>query len=125
MAFFAFSDKTRFRLTAFLLGIALLALAGCGGDPGADLVGEWSQTEGQNPGTKLILRADGTGKLEVPDSMNHQIDAWAVETNRQVKFRVFSDELMGEFVVRGGALELTRVESYEEFNGLYRRISDN
>jgi len=107
-------------LRAALVATAVLLLAGCG-DPAAKLVGTWTQFEGNRPETRLILRDDGTGKLEVPGGVNYQLDEWLVESDRHLRFRIFDQDVLVRFVRNDDLLELSRVEAFDAVNGTYRR----
>lgn len=102
------------------LALVLCVVGGCA-DPAAELVGSWRQVDGSRPGTRLILQADGTGKLEIPGSVNYQLDGWQVETDNQLLLRVFDESFRVRFVHNENSLEISRAEAFDAVNGTYRR----
>ena len=103
------------------LAFIVLLLGGCS-DPTEQLVGQWVQTEGSRPQTRLIFRPDGTGKMEVQGGVNYQLDAWEVESERHLKFRIYNQDVIARFILNEDSLELSRVEDFDEMNGTYRRF---
>ncbi len=100
--------------------IACLGLSGCS-DPAAGLVGTWIQVEGERPQTRLTLREDGTGKLDVPGDLNFQLQSWSVQSDRFLAFQVFSQQVQVRFELNDDALQISRAEGFENMNGTYRR----
>ncbi|MDX1570008.1 MAG: hypothetical protein R3200_05935 [Xanthomonadales bacterium] len=107
------------RFLAILFATALLT--GCGSSVD-DLIGEWVQLQGSRPQTKLILRPDGTGKMEVKGGVNYQLDSWEIESDRHLKFSIYNQDVIARFILNDDSLEISRVEGFEEMNGTYKRV---
>ena len=105
-----------------LCALLMLVATGCA-DTSSQLVGEWVQIEGARPDTRLTLREDGTGKLEVQGGVNYQLESWVVESERHVKFQIYNQSVLARFVLNDDSLELSRVDSFD-MNGTYRRADD-
>ncbi|MDX1571003.1 MAG: hypothetical protein R3200_11000 [Xanthomonadales bacterium] len=85
-----------------------------------ELVGEWIQTQGSNPSTRLIFREDGTGRLEVHQGINFRMDSWDVDSGRII-MSIYDQEVTARYLLSKDLLEVSRVEGYEDMNGTYQR----
>ncbi len=123
MRYWVCDTKSHFpcmRNLAVLIVLATSLITGCS-NPTDELVGNWVQSEGSRPGTRLIFNEDATGKLDVQGGISYQIDSWAVEGDEYIAYEIFGGEGRVRFDVNKDNLDISRATDFGEMNGRYTR----